>query len=290
MHGFLNIDKPMGMTSHDVVAKLRRLTGQRRIGHAGTLDPSATGVLVVALGAATRLIEYIQERTTKQYLATVYFGLATDTDDAEGTVIATAPVPPLDIPALQQVLAGFRGAIMQIPPMYSALHHEGRRLHELARAGRKVDRPARAVRIEQLEILSWEPPVLVMEVECSKGTYIRSLARDMGAVVGCGAHLRQLRRTAIGTFAIAQSIPLATLEADPHHIPSMLLPPESAVADWPVVVLSQIEVGKVRNGQPIDIQSSPHDRARAHSPDGGLIALLARAGDQWRPTKVFDFI
>src|SRR5215510_10004829 len=135
LHGFLNIDKPTGITSHDVVARVRRVVRQKRVGHAGTLDPAATGVLVVALGAATRLIEYVQEATSKQYLATVEFGTTTTTDDAAGEVLATSPVPALEPGALERVLDQFRGAIMQVPPMYAALHQGGRRLHELAREG-----------------------------------------------------------------------------------------------------------------------------------------------------------
>src|SRR6185436_17123998 len=200
MHGFLNIDKPPGMTSHDVVARVRRLARQKRVGHAGTLDPAATGVLVVALGLATRLVEYIQEATTKRYRAVIRLGATTTTDDAEGEVLATAPVPALDPLAIETLLDQFRGQIAQVPPMYAALHHEGRRLHELARAGIVVERAARAVTIEQLDVLDWSPPVLVVDVMCSKGTYIRSLARDLGQVLGCGGHLKALKRTAVGTF------------------------------------------------------------------------------------------
>ena len=140
MHGFLNIDKPAGITSHDVVARVRRLARQKRVGHAGTLDPAATGVLVLALGNATRLIEYVQDATSKRYLATVQLGAATTTDDAEGEVVARAPVPALDGQAIEALLERFRGEILQVPPMYAALHHQGRRLHELARAGIVVDR------------------------------------------------------------------------------------------------------------------------------------------------------
>src|SRR6185295_2679472 len=194
MHGFLNIDKPAGMTSHDVVARIRRFTRQRRVGHAGTLDPAATGVLVVAIGAATRLIEYVQDATTKRYHAVVRLGVTTATDDAEGEVLASTPVPDLGAPAIERVLDGFRGPIMQVPPMYAALHHEGRRLHELARAGIVVERPARPVTIEQLDLLDWTPPLLTLDILCGKGTYIRALARDLGAALGCGAHLQALRR------------------------------------------------------------------------------------------------
>ena len=290
MHGFLNIDKPAGMTSHDVVARIRRVARQRRTGHAGTLDPAATGVLVVALGAATRLIEYVQEHTTKRYRAVVCLGATTTTDDAEGAVLATAPVPPLDAQALDGVLEQLRGPIMQVPPMYAALHHEGQRLYELARAGAVVARPARPVTIERLELLDWSPPLLTLDVVCGKGTYIRALARDLGALLGCGAHLHALRRTAVGAFVIEEATPLAVFEHDPGLLMSSLLPPDRAVADWPAITLSADEARRVRNGQALDYAGLAGDRARAYQADGTLLALMARAGELWKPEKVFDWI
>ncbi len=310
MHGFLNIDKPAGMTSHDVVAHIRRAAQQKRVGHAGTLDPAATGVLVVALGNATRLIEYVQDSTSKRYLATVYLGATTTTDDAEGEVLATAAVPPLGRAAIEQTLEPFRGEILQVPPMYSALHHQGRRLHELARAGIVVERAARPVTIERLELLDWSSPLLTLDIMCSKGTYIRSLARDLGESLGCGAHLQALRRTAVGAFLIEDAVPLDTVTgwqgegvrvgqidsnavtpSPPHPLTlsQALLPPEIAVADWPVVVLSAEAVRQVRNGLAIELTGTDADRARAHGPEGDLLALLVRAGERWKPTKVFDW-
>src|SRR5215212_1679502 len=252
LHGFLNIDKPAGMTSHDVVAQIRRAARQKRVGHAGTLDPAATGVLVVALGNATRLIEYVQDSTSKRYLAIVQLGTTTTTDDAEGTVLTTAAVPPLNRAAIEQALEPFRGEIMQVPPMYSALHHQGRRLHELAREGIVVERTARPVTIEQLELLDWSTPLLTVNIMCSKGTYIRSLAHDLGESLGCGAYLQALRRTAVGTFLIEDAVPLhrltewrgdmvttkvldrTRLTPSPAHLVSLsqaLLRPEIAVAN-----------------------------------------------------------
>jgi tRNA pseudouridine55 synthase len=289
MHGFLNIDKPAGMTSHDVVARVRRATRQKRVGHAGTLDPAATGVLVVALGNAARLIEYIQEATSKRYLATMRLGVTTATDDAEGEVLAAAPVPALDRPAIEQALEQFRGEIMQVPPMYSALHHAGRRLHELAREGVVVERAARPVRIEQLTLLGWSPPVVTIDIMCSKGTYIRSLARDLGAALGCGAHLQALRRTAVGAFLIEQAVPLADIEESQQDIMSILCPPQLAVADWPAARLSAELARLVRNGRTIALAGIEADRARAHGPDGALLALLTRVGNVWKPEKVFDW-
>jgi tRNA pseudouridine55 synthase len=289
MHGFLNIDKPAGLTSHDVVARVRRVAWQKRVGHAGTLDPAATGVLVVALGAATRLIEYVQDATTKRYRAVVQLGLTTTTDDAEGEPIDSVPIPPLDSAALEVALGQFRGPILQVPPMYSALHHQGRRLHELARAGVVVERTARPVTIEQLKLLAWERPLLTLDIVCSKGAYIRALARDLGAAVGCGGHLQELRRTAVGMFLIDDAIPLAALETDPSIVMSCFLPPERAVADWPAINLDTTAARQVRNGQAIVCAGLEGQRARAHGPDGQLLALLSRDGERWRPEKVFDW-
>jgi tRNA pseudouridine55 synthase len=309
MHGFLNIDKPAGITSHDVVAYIRRAARQKRVGHAGTLDPGATGVLVVALGNATRLIEYVQEATSKRYRATVRLGLTTTTDDAEGQVLETRAVPSLGVAAIEQALESFRGTISQVPPMYAALHHEGRRLHELAREGIVVERAARPVTIERLELLDWSPPLLTLDVMCSKGTYIRSLARDLGEALGCGAHLEALRRTAVGTFLVEDAIPLdrvtewqgnrVTGEAgngdvspSPPHpltLSTALLPPEIAVADWPAVTLDLEATRRVRNGMALVLEGIDADRARAHGPDGLLLALLVRDGDRWKPEKVFDW-
>jgi tRNA pseudouridine55 synthase len=310
LHGFLNIDKPAGMTSHDVVAHIRRAARQKRVGHAGTLDPAATGVLVVALGNATRLIEYVQDATSKRYLATVFLGVTTTTDDAEGEVLTTAAVPPLDRAAIEQALEPFRGEILQVPPMYSALHHQGRRLHELAREGIVVERAARPVTIERLELLDWDSPLLTLDIMCSKGTYVRSLAHDLGDSLGCGAHLRSLRRTAVGTFEIKDAVPLDTvmgwqgdgvrvgqidgnaITPSLHHpvtLAQALLPPEIAVADWPAVILGADEARQVRNGLVIALSGTDAERARAHGPEGELLALLLRTGDLWRPVKVFDW-
>jgi tRNA pseudouridine55 synthase len=289
LHGFLNIDKPAGMTSHDVVARIRRAAKQKRVGHAGTLDPAATGVLVVALGNATRLIEYVQDATSKRYLATVQLGATTTTDDAEGTVLATAAVPTWSRAEIKQALQPFRGQIMQTPPMYSALHHQGRRLHELAREGVVVERAARPVTIERLELLDWDGSQLTLDIMCSKGTYIRSLARDLGEALGCGAHLQALRRTAVGAFAIEQAAPLERVEKDFPYIMSITIPPEIAVADWLAITLDAETSRRVRNGLAIERGGVDAERARAHEPGGQLLALLARDGDLWKPEKVFDW-
>jgi tRNA pseudouridine55 synthase len=289
VHGFLNIDKPAGLTSHDVVARVRRIARQTRVGHAGTLDPAATGVLVVGLGVATRLIEYVQQAAPKRYRAVVQLGVTTTTDDAEGEVVTTAPVPPIDPTDLRRVLERFQGPILQVPPLYAALHHNGQRLYELARAGVVVERPARPVTIDRLELLDWAPPLATIDVQCSAGTYIRALARDLGVALGCGAHLRSLRRTAVGSFVIDEAVPLAELEGDAAALAAHLLPPERAIAGWPAITLHADEAQRVQHGQALQRADIPGARARAHMPDGRLLAVLIREGDVWRPEKVFDW-
>lgn len=290
MHGFLDIDKPAGMTSHDVVARVRRLIGRGvKVGHAGTLDPAATGVLPVAVGYATRLIEYLGD-ASKGYVGLVRLGLTTSTDDAEGEPIASAPVPQLTDDQIEAAVAPLRGPIMQVPPMFSALHHQGQRLYDLARAGKSVDLAARPVQIEALEWSRAGADSLEITVVCGKGTYIRALARDIGAALGCGAHLAALRRTFVGPFAIEAAVVLADLLAAPELLPARLLPPEVALAGWPAAHLDDACVRRVRNGMPValgDLGDLGGDYARAIDPAGDLLAVLRREGEVWRPEKVF---
>lgn len=208
--GVLNIDKPQGITSHDVVARIRKLAGIRRVGHAGTLDPLATGVLLVCIGAATRIAEYLQGGR-KVYHTRIRLGETTDTYDAEGAVTATAALPALDFATIDAALDVFRGEIQQVPPMYSALKHKGRSLHELARQGIEVERPARTVSIDELVLERWQAPDLDLRITCSTGTYVRSLAHDLGQTLGCGGHVRTLRRLASGPWRAADAIPLDDL-------------------------------------------------------------------------------
>lgn len=287
IHGFLNINKPAGLTSHDVVARVRRLAGRGvKVGHAGTLDPAATGVLPVALGGATRLIEHLAD-ARKGYRGRVRLGTVTATDDAEGEPLEVRAVPPLTNTTVEAAVAPLRGAIMQVPPMYSALHHEGKRLYELARAGQQVALAPRPVMVYRLDWL-WSGADLLIEVECGKGTYIRCLARDIGAALGCGAHLAALERTFVGPFRVEESIGLDALLADPTLLPTALLPPETAVADWPATELDAAQARRVTNGMPVELPGLAGERARAHGSDGRLLALLRREGAAWRPEKVFS--
>jgi tRNA pseudouridine55 synthase len=286
MFGFLNINKAAGMTSHDVVGRVRRIVGRKvKVGHAGTLDPAATGVLPVALGPATRLIEYLSA-AHKGYRATVSLGTSTTTDDAEGEPLEQQPVPPLERAALEQALDAFRGPIMQVPPMVSAVHHQGQRLYDLARAGKTVERAPRPVTITRLELVDQSDTRLVLHVECSKGTYIRSLARDLGAALGCGAHLADLTRTFVGPFVLEQAVTLETL-AQQGTVQPFLLPPETAVADWPTVTLDERQCQDIRNGRAISLPEMPAHHLRAHAPDGALLALLRHGEHAWQPEKVF---
>ncbi len=285
--GVLVIDKPAGLTSHDVVARVRRAAGQSRVGHAGTLDPAATGVLVCALGGATRLIEMLQDDTLKTYRAVVRLGATTSTDDAEGAVLATAPVPTLDAAQLERVLAQFRGAIMQVPPMVSAVHHQGQRLYHLARSGQVVERTPRPVHIHRLTLLEVQASCISLEAVCGKGTYIRSLARDLGEHLGCGAHLATLQRTAVGPFTLAGAVPLAAL-SDRTTVLAHLLPPTVALSGWMQLELDAAMCVALRHGRAIPASADAAvTRAYACDADGGLVALVERDGAQWQPRKVF---
>jgi tRNA pseudouridine55 synthase len=287
-HGFLNIDKPAGMTSHDVVAKLRRIAGQRRVGHGGTLDPAATGVLPIALGEATKLVNYLVEGR-KGYRAAIRLGVTTTTDDAEGAVIDSRPVPPLTHDDLRRALESFVGVIQQVPPMYSAIQVGGRRMYDLARKGESIALEPRTVEIDRIDLLDWQPPVATVAIECGKGTYIRAIARDLGALLGCGAHLESLRRTRVGPLTLPSAVPLQTLLDDPGALTQHLLPPESAVADWPRADVDESLATRIGNGLPVALRLTG-DHGRAHGPDGRLMALLRRDGDQWRPFRVFNWM
>jgi tRNA pseudouridine55 synthase len=212
--GLAVVDKPAGWTSHDVVAKLRRVYGQRRVGHAGTLDPDATGVLLVGLGRVTRCLRFLQE-AGKAYRATIAFGIATDTLDAAGAVLEQAPMP-VTRDDVERAIPRFVGAIEQVPPMVSAVKVGGRRLHELARRGEHVERAARSVRVDRFELETFEPgpyPRATVVVECSSGTYIRVLAADLGAALHGNAHLATLRRLRVGAFSLEDAHPLEEIEA-----------------------------------------------------------------------------
>ncbi len=290
VHGLLVVDKEAGWTSHDVVAWVRRLIRQRQVGHAGTLDPLATGVLVLCLGQATRLAEYLQ-RHPKRYQATIRLGETTDTYDAEGQPVERRPVPLLSQEELVPYLQRFQGTITQRPPAFSAVKVAGVAAHRRARRGETVALPPREVTIRELRLLSWTPPELSLEVTCSAGTYIRSLAHDLGQAIGCGAHLVALRRTASGPFTLADAVPLRNLAqwAATGEWTKGVLPLAEATRGMFRLTLAPREAQAVRHGQPIAGPSAAPDAlAAAFSGEGDLIAILRfdAARQLWQPRKV----
>lgn len=312
--GIFVIDKAMGMTSHDVVARVRRLARQRRVGHAGTLDPAATGVLPVCLGQATRVAEYLSE-SGKAYRATVRFGVVTDTYDMEGTIVREAPVT-LREEEIDAVLPEFLGEQMQLPPVYSAIKRDGQPLYKLARAGQEVTLEPRPIVISALRIVSWSLPDLVLDVECGKGTYIRSLAYDLGERLGPGAHLAALRRTRSGPFTLKQALTLDALEdaLAGEGWRDHLYAPDEALLDHRAAILASEHEASMRNGQPLRFESSSPstpavarddteamatddsaptedgDLLRAYSTDGRFLGIARwnAADAAWQPHKVLQ--
>lgn len=279
-HGLCVVDKPAGVTSHDVVAMLRKRFGERQVGHAGTLDPDATGVLVVAVGMTTKLLRFI-EKTTKRYTGEVVLGTETSTLDAAGEVTATHQMGPVTVADAQAVVDDhLTGAIEQIPPMVSAIKIDGRRLHELAREGKEVERPPRPVTIHEFTVTgSPEPGVLSIDVTCSAGTYVRTLAADLGHLLGGGAHLRNLRRTAVGEFTLDEAAP-------PDEC--ALLPVETAVRGLTRVPADANLAALVATGRvlprPIDMGEGPW---AVFGPDDRLIAVYeAFRDDEAKPAVV----
>ncbi len=291
LSGILNVDKPSGMTSHDVVLAVRRLTRQRRVGHAGTLDPLATGVLLVCLGQATRVCEYLM-RSPKEYRADVHLGVTTTTHDAEGEIVRRSEAQ-VTRRMVEQALQGFVGRVPQVPPRYSAIRQRGKRLYELARQGIEVDVAAREVDIYALSIVAWTPPVVRLDVRCGPGTYVRALARDLGEVLGCGAHLSALRRTSSGDFAVSEATSLDRLRqaAQAEAIAELLHPLDAAFAHLPALHLGAEDAQRLALGQWVRVEADPGNgtQARVYGPDGQFVALVTLDQDTglWRPRKVF---
>jgi tRNA pseudouridine55 synthase len=287
LDGILIVDKPQGLTSHDVVARLRRLTRMKKIGHAGTLDPLATGVLVLALGKATRTLEYLTAHD-KVYEAIVLLGESTDSYDAEGEVLTRHEGPLPDEQAIEAALDDFRGDIWQKPPLFSALKQGGEPLYKKARRGEQVEVEARPVTIYNLALTFWRAPDVGLYVHCSKGTYIRSLAHDLGAALGVGGHLKALRRTASGAFTLADAHDLAVLEhATAEEIAGLLLPVGAGLERIPALTVENDAIASLRHGQALPAPEGEGLR-RAVDAAGRLIALLRwREGRGWQPEKVF---
>lgn len=290
--GVLVIDKPLGMTSHDVVQVVRRGTGIRRAGHTGTLDPRASGVLVVLIGPAVRLSEFLST-SEKRYQAVVKFGMTTSTYDTEGVITSENGHCDFSFEDLEAALTKFVGVVEQVPPVFSALKIDGKRAYDRARAGEDIEMEPRQITVHSLELLEWEAPEAVIDVHCSSGTYIRSLAHDLGEEMGSGATLINLRRTKNGRFTLRDSVSLRKLEeafsnGDWYRY---LIPAAEALGDWYTVELSHEQIDEVRHGHRVPALEPVEEgtMARAISQEGELVALVeyVPADQEWQPRKVF---
>ncbi len=302
MDGVLNLNKPSGPTSHDMVDRVRAAARIRRVGHAGTLDPLATGVLVICIGRATRIVEYLMPGQ-KVYRAELRLGVTTDTYDAEGEIISTAPVDHTRA-QVEAALAPFRGAIEQIPPMYSAVKHRGEPLYRLARRGVQVEREPRPVEIFELTMEAWNPPDCTLKIVCSSGVYVRTLAHDLGQALGCGAHLTELTRLASGDFWLEDSVSIEEFErqAGEGRWRDSVQPIDAALDHLPALHLTDDEARRICTGQAITPPSPtkalstkgngpPAEHlARAYGPGGTFLALIVHDEEnrKWRPRKVFS--
>lgn len=294
--GILNVIKPRGQTSFQIVSLIRRLSGERHVGHGGTLDPDASGVLPVCLGQGTRVTQFLAE-FSKTYLAEIQLGLSTDTYDASGTVTHRGDLSAITREQVEKALPFFRGTIAQYPPSYSAIRYQGKRLYELARAGIEVEKKPRRVHILHLELVSWQFPCFTIEVECSSGTYIRSLAHDLGQFLGCGAFLQNLVRFQYGSFHIKDAIPIPLLkEAFSYgYWQKFLYPIDEVLLKHQAIIVTEKQEQAIRQGRPLTLgehlcSPSLTKRCRAYSWDGRFLAMLSCDPDKgiWRPLKVFN--
>jgi tRNA pseudouridine55 synthase len=274
VHGVILLDKPAGYSSNQAVQKVRWLFGARKAGHTGSLDPFATGMLPICLGEASKTAGFMLD-AAKVYEATAFLGKASATGDIEGEICRELPVPGLERAQVDTVLRMFLGDIEQVPPMYSALKHDGQRLYHLARAGLEVERKARPVHIFSLELLALELPLMHFRVRCSKGTYIRTLAADVAEKLGTCAHLQALRRLEVGPLRAQDMISLDDLTslAERGEIDSCLLPVDSALADWPQVILDPGQAERFSHGNPVEIQSHDPGLVRVYAPQNHLLGL-----------------
>ena len=288
--GVLAIDKGAGVTSFDVVSVVRRQLGVRRVGHGGTLDPDATGVLPVLIGEATKLMPYLVDQD-KEYVATVRFGITTDTHDMSGRVLAEAPVPELTPAGLAAACRPFVGRITQVPPMYSAVHHDGRRLYELARAGVAVERAPREVVVRSITLEEVAPPRATLRVVCGKGTYLRVLAADLGAALGSGAAIERLVRSRVGPFDLEGALPWAEVAGAGPTLWAHVRAPQAALAAWPRVDLDRRAALTFVHGQPVDVAPAAPaggGLVRVHDEAGAMIGVgeLTAGGGKVRPVRI----
>jgi len=287
--GVLIVDKPVGMTSHQIVQVVRRGTKIKRAGHTGTLDPRASGVLVILIGPAVRLSQYLSAED-KRYQATIKLGEKTDTYDSEGKITGTSDKE-ISYEQFEQSLGQFVGEIEQVPPPYSAVKVKGKHAYDLARKGEEVVLEPRTINVYSLDLLEWNPPEAVVDIHCSSGTYVRSLAYDLGEVLGCGAYLTGLRRTKSGRFSLRDSVPLRKLaEAfESNSWYQHLIPAADALSDWPSITLSNEEVELVKHGHRIPREEGLEKMVRAITEQGELVALMDFDPEQkeYQPRKVF---
>jgi len=284
--GIMPVDKGGGLSSFQVVAHLRRVLRAAKIGHGGTLDPAATGLLPILIGEATKLTPYLLD-LDKEYLATVRLGVTTDTQDLSGTTVETRPLPALDGAAIQRACGAFVGTVRQVPPMYSALHHEGRRLYELAREGLEVERQPREVTVHAITLESVDLPDFTIRIRCGKGFYVRALAADLGAALGPGGALATLRRTRVGPYRVEDAVTWDAVRdaRDGSGLWPRLLPPDSALELMQEVRLPSLAVRAFLNGQSVACDGSPGP-VRVYGPDGSFLGIGTRRGALVKPERL----
>ena len=294
IHGVVLLDKPVGITSNRALQKVRGIFQARKGGHTGSLDPFATGMLPICLGEASKTAAFMLE-AGKKYRATAKLGEATTTGDIEGEVIQTCPVPEIDAETLVQTLQNFVGDIKQVPPMYSALKHEGKPLYEYARAGIEIERPARPVTIHSIDLVEWQSPKLSFDVHCSKGTYIRTLAEDIATALACCAHLVQLRRLSVEPFEAYPMVSLEQLQEAKDHggLEAFLLPVDVGLPDWPRIDLDKDQHAKFSHGNhfPVSVEGLSIGKVRVYDSNDNLLGLADLTEENvLYPSRVFNLI
>ena len=295
INGILNVDKPKGATSMDVVRRIKRASRQKRVGHGGTLDPIATGVIPICMGQATRMMEYVVDGA-KEYRGTVELGVETDTYDAMGETVREADTSGVTADRIEGALGSFEGEVMQVPPMYSALKMKGKRLYDLARAGIEVEREARPVNVYDVKLLDYTPPHAVVEVSCGRGFYMRSLAHDLGQALGCGGHLKELVRLRSGPFSVSEAASLE--EAEERFLSGdwagLVHAPDSVVQHLKAIMVEKPVEAMIRQGRPVPAgsgvpASDPGEQRRVYGADGRFVGILAYNASEahWQPERVF---
>jgi tRNA pseudouridine55 synthase len=292
--GILIVNKPEGTTSFNVVARLKRLSQEKRVGHAGTLDPIATGVLPICFGQATRITQFLTN-SSKTYLAHIELGVTTDTFDRQGKIVERKDPGDVTVARIEEALTAFRGVINQVPPAFSAVKQKGRRSYELARAGVPMKLKPRRVEITKLELISYRQPLIEIKIDCSKGTYIRSLANDLGQYLGCGAHINNLARLRCGPFSMQDAMSLDEVE-DAFHTyawKNLIHPVDSPPWNWKAIIVGRKNELDIRNGRPFTPEEAcllSEEYCRAYDLDGNFLAVLHFIPEkrQWHPEKVFS--